>query len=383
MAFIERVTHISYSSSGGAGEAAKDLCQALVNFGVKASLEPVTKSSVSHSPMSNPAVTLAALIDKFIIAKPNAALFSPVRGSFGSWSKPDTDVLHLHWTTGAIGLSNLEELLVDERAIFWTLHDFRPLSGGCHYPKSCLGYETVCKACPQSKAPFRGIVSRTRETAAKIISSPNLFLIAPSEGIRQAAIRAGAKNVVKIPNPIDTFWIERQPLAPEKGSSLKFIFVAANVQDPIKGLQSVLQWWSSRERHFESLSVVGANSELFEDRAQGVYGLGSLDKEGLAEALDAADILLFASTEDNAPGVIAQAVARGLPVFCLNRRMELWLKKDRTPLISESDLQSVTTFRDFYCRDFLDLRGKFLAARSPNLVAACHVELYGLTHVPD
>ena len=59
------------------------------------------------------------------------------------------DILHLHWTTWALTPRKVAGWLEAGRSLVWTLHDFWPMTGGCHYPAGCEQYRTACMKCPQ------------------------------------------------------------------------------------------------------------------------------------------------------------------------------------------------------------------------------------------
>lgn len=374
------ITHITFTPAGGAGNAARNLSNALCDQGAHSRLQVRSLSSVTNAPFSKPLVAFLALIDKFIVARKDSSLFSLLRAMLGLKLNNRRGIIHLHWVVGSAGVGTITKQLENAK-LFWTLHDFRPITGGCHYPSGCQGFTKTCSNCPQVRQIFTGAVAKAKSDTNKILSSPNLFLIAPSEGIRLAALAAGARNVIKIPNVLDGFWSEKERVNYNPTENFKFVFVSADVTDPIKGLDSVLHWWTSRPKHFESLTLVGANSERISDPVRGLYGKGPLNREELRETLSEADVLVFASSEDNAPGVIAESVALGLPILCLNTEMSTWLAKDGTPLISQTALKSRETFNAFRERKFYPARKIFLDEREPSAVALSHLKLYGLRSV--
>lgn len=369
------VVHYTFSRQGGAGNAAQSISQALVDQGVDSRVEVSSVTSISKSPTSRPGVTVAALIDKILGATKDASLFSPVRGNLTTVNLKESAILHLHWIVGAIGLATVNGL-VQTRLLFWTLHDYRPLTGGCHYPRGCEGFKVNCTDCPQARPSFKALVSQNRHALRSLLSSPNLTIVAPSEGMRIAAEEAGARNVVKIPNPLDSFWLasQNERISPQDG--LRFIFVAAKVDDPIKGLPLILRWWDARPNWFISLTLVGVNSLDYANTSKGVVARGPLDREGLRDELLRADVLVFASEEDNAPNVIAEAVGCGLPILCLGDKMRAWLELDGTPLLTQSNLESVRTFEEFVGGAFREIRRHFLANRDPAMVARAMVGAY-------
>ena len=54
------------------------------------------------------------------------------------------EIIHLHWPTWGVTPRQLGNWLATGRVVFWTLHDFDPMTGGCHYPAGCDQYQTAC-----------------------------------------------------------------------------------------------------------------------------------------------------------------------------------------------------------------------------------------------
>jgi glycosyltransferase involved in cell wall biosynthesis len=60
---------------------------------------------------------------------------------------PETDIYHLHWTSGFIDLPTFFKNI--HKPVVWTLHDMFPFTGGCHYDSGCQKYLQYCHNCPQ------------------------------------------------------------------------------------------------------------------------------------------------------------------------------------------------------------------------------------------
>lgn len=59
------------------------------------------------------------------------------------------DIIHLHWVSRLLNNDSIMKLLLLGKPIVWTMHDFNPMTGGCHYPGECVGYLENCSECPQ------------------------------------------------------------------------------------------------------------------------------------------------------------------------------------------------------------------------------------------
>ena len=160
-----KVTHLSFSKSGGAGSVASNLSTALLSLGIDSSIQNSIDSDLRDKPFALPVHTLAAGLDEYLIK--NQAFLNPV--SFlreGLSTKLDSsidtpDVLHLHWTPGQVTMERVGNLLDEGKSIVWTLHDMWPFTAGCHYSGYCDRYQSGCNSCPAVKPVFHGLATKT------------------------------------------------------------------------------------------------------------------------------------------------------------------------------------------------------------------------------
>jgi hypothetical protein len=151
----KQVTHLSYSSAGGAGIVATRLSSAQKSLGWSAELLTGSASDLRAAPLEHPSVTLSAAVDEYLIKKPGfPSLFSSTRDQQHSLPQglPPSDIYHLHWTNGLLNLGRASALR--KTPVFWTLHDMNPFTGGCHHSFDCEGYTTDCSGCPAVRPLF-------------------------------------------------------------------------------------------------------------------------------------------------------------------------------------------------------------------------------------
>jgi glycosyltransferase involved in cell wall biosynthesis len=132
------------------------------------------------------------------------------------------DVLQLHWVRGLLSTAQLRRMAhASGKPVVWTLMDLAPLTGGCHYPGECTGYEKTCGECPvlrshSSHDPSR----RTWRRRQRHFADTPVTIVAPTtwvaEHVRRSSLLSAARCEL-IPLSIDTtlFRPGRQQLARE------------------------------------------------------------------------------------------------------------------------------------------------------------------------
>jgi hypothetical protein len=158
--------HLCHSAEGGAGRAARRAVLACREAGLLAGFACV--EGARHDPadlhlgVTKPAGPLdAALRESLhstlqwgVIPQRRTGLSNTLLSVPCPGVDPDTvapiaaaDVLHLHWTSWMLTPGRIARWLAAGRSIAWTLHDFWPMTGGCHYPTGCEQYRTACLKC--------------------------------------------------------------------------------------------------------------------------------------------------------------------------------------------------------------------------------------------
>lgn len=175
------------------------------------------------------------------------------------------EVIHLHWVQqGMLSIGGLRDLMsLPGKRVFWTLHDFWPLTGGCHIPYQvgeggatsfCKSYQTHCGNCPLLGA------KQFRDRAYKVFQSKlslpweRLHLLGVSSAVTSEASLSPLcqhSRVSLLHNPIDRTLFS--PAAKSAATEGRLLFVAARLDDPVKGLdycREVLSRAKKRSRTF-------------------------------------------------------------------------------------------------------------------------------------
>ncbi|HEY4439764.1 MAG TPA: glycosyltransferase [Candidatus Elarobacter sp.] len=244
-----------------------------------------------------------------------------------------SDVVHLHWT-GAFQAPSDVAALLDAKPVVWTLHDFAPLTGGCHFPAGCERYGDDCGTCPQLvRDPFR-VVAATLADKQQLWAQARPTFIAPSRYIadrarRSAVVRASGASVVHIPHGIDVEVFRPRPKV-EARNALGLpadgvvVLCGSNHNGELrKGaplVERVLGAVAARAGTGPALTILTVGDPPLDLDGIGVavVHLGRVGAETMPSVYAAADLFVHASLEDNFPGMLLESLACGTPAVAFD-----------------------------------------------------------------
>ncbi len=317
------VTHISFSSAGGAGTVAHTLMQAQRESGREAQLAHIIDSDLRSAPLRTPLHTLAAGADHYVVKAPGfAAPISLFRDRLGTDFEARisaSDVIHLHGYNGAVRLEDLAGMTQGKRVV-WTLHDMNPFTGVCHYSLGCQKFTTSCESCPAVRSVFH---SSVRESLTRKVSSvkalSDLRVVAPSTWLANEASQSVVfrdAHVTVIPNPVPFVSAGgatgHSPAdSGSAGSALRACAIAKNLSDPVKNVAATVRAFQKLRSDVPDarLRLIGQGGEEFV--GPGIELLGPLDSAEVARELQSADVLIVSSRAENTPLVIIEAASQG------------------------------------------------------------------------
>ncbi len=338
------VLHLCTFDTGGAGIAARRLCEAQQASGITAGLLHLNPNRTPNGqPFYAPPTGIARYTGRFFEA--GQALGLPLRAphqrlqhlrnkppGYELFSTPfsahrpensalfqQADVVHLHWVSGLVHHPSFFHALRGKRVV-WTLHDQAPFTGGCHYALDCHGFENDCAHCPQlanpaDAAPFLAIKK------ASLSAIKNLHIITPSNWIRQASERSslfGKYPHHTVPNPLGDEVFRpmnraecRSVLGLPQNQFLA-LFVSLDLSNPRKG-GAIIQEAAKHFANHPTIRLVGLGKS---DGNAPYLSLGSIrDERLMAMVYSACDVVLFPSFADNLPNVVSEAHRCGTPVL--------------------------------------------------------------------
>ncbi|MGA2750888.1 MAG: glycosyltransferase [Verrucomicrobiota bacterium] len=399
-----KVIHISSADiQGGANRAAYRLHRALLEAGIKSRMLVRTKGSqdaeISVASLEEEAVLAAQarLVQKYFIdsnrASPAGSYFSIPLPGFDLAQDArvqDSDIIHLHWITGLLSPRSIARLQQSGKPVFWTLHDQRAFTGGCHYSAGCGRFQTTCETCPQLARDDWGIARAGLEESRQAMDSRLLTVICPSRWMAEAAIRSdllSRARVEVIPNCIDTRLFmpggKREArlelgLAPDKTC---FLFGAENCAEQRKGFVDLAQTLRllplSDAIQFASF---GRTADTFDRLPLKVKSFGHISSDRrLAVLYTAADAFLLPSTEDNLPNTMLEAMACGTPVigFAIGGLPDV-VTPETGILVPSGDCRGLADAIRYFKPDARRAaRARAMAENySPDVISRRHIELY-------
>lgn len=280
----------------------------------------VDKNLYSEPLAHLPLVTSAALDTYVLRAKGWDSLISLHRDrhQLDKIFELEADVTILRWMNGMIGdFAKFEPKKWGK--IAWGLADTNPFTGVCHYNSGCVGYQKDCSGCPALKPTYAGLATENLYRKRKILEKMHPDFVAPTDWMLESAEKSSILKpyaIKKILNPLQPMFFENYANVDKRGSPIKIMVIAANLDDPTKGIWQEISVMKSLDKspNFE-LSMIGLHSRKLALELPETFFLGQLDSRGVLERLRLSDALLVPSLFETAGMVIAEAASQKVPAI--------------------------------------------------------------------
>jgi glycosyltransferase involved in cell wall biosynthesis len=239
-------------------------------------------------------------------------------------------VVHLHWVNK--GWLRIEDIGRWAAPTLWTLHDMWPFTGGCHYDEGCGRWRGHCGACPQlGSRRDPDVASWVQRRKQRAFHARPPFVVSPSRWLancaRESAVLDGCETVV-IPNGLDLSRyrpLDRARCRARFGipDDLPLIAFGAmnSTTDRRKGyahLAAALSHLGETQTSLRLL-VYGGKKENGALHGVPLHGVGRVDDEStMVDLLNAADVFVAPSEQDNLPNTVVEALACGCPVVAFD-----------------------------------------------------------------
>lgn len=236
------------------------------------------------------------------------------------------DIIHLHWINN--GMINIKSLSKVNKPIVWTFRDMWPLTGGCHYPMECRGYETGCGSCTQLKSINKFDLSHLILKLKKRHISKEINIVSISrwlgECVKNSDLFQGF-DVNVIHNGVDIneyFPVNRQIARGILGlpNDKRIVLLGAtNLHQKYKGFgkfQEALQYIDKNNLFlfFGEINNSGLDELGIEHKELGFLN----DSVSLRLAYSAADVFVAPSVQEAFGKTLIEAMACGTPVVAFD-----------------------------------------------------------------
>ena len=312
---------VSFSSSGGAGNVASTLVDGFWKIGLDARLITATSSNLRANPLDNPSLTMSAAKDAYLHKAPrwNSLIsLSREKHSLLDDKLPPSELTIFRWMNGLLGEKFLEGNPPFGNLV-WGLDDMNPFTGVCHYSGSCKEFESDCSGCPAVRKPFREKVEINLERKISFAESYKPIYVAPTDWIHgefQKSRLGQGRDSRKIMNPLQSRFFESQEEVALNSNHLKVLIVAANLDDPTKGVWDVKESLNRfLDKPYVELTMVGRYSNKLASSIPKANFTGPLDSGYVMQQIREHDVLLVPSLFENAGTVVTEAASQGLPTI--------------------------------------------------------------------
>lgn len=308
-----KVLHISSSYNGGAGKAALNLHQALLDLEIESyfiSLSTNHHKIPSYIKIKRGLIErgLSFLSSRFLSRISQKYFFSlwslnanHIFNQIKSFQKDET-ILHIHNWYNIFSNSGLVKLGKMGYPIVFTFHDERLFTGGCHQTFECRKFTQTCQYCPQIPSLLHFGPTRNLQFMKKLHSSlTSVKYISPSKWIAREAEDSNLVPFEKIK------WIpnisESKSIISKLDSNENRITIGIASIDPFSHLKGGN--FVAKFQNYISASNENAKIVFLKDFKTGDHDL----------FWRKIDFLLVPSLIDNSPNVVHEAKAFGIPVI--------------------------------------------------------------------
>ncbi len=386
-----KVSHITFSSKGGAGKVAQLLYEGQKMEHGYAKLYTMTDGGVESLAFSNPILFVTALFDFFLVRKfrrnPLFSLFRRCKPKLVKRTRfGESEIIHLHWVAGMFHSKWLSNILANHSVVL-TLHDMWAFTGGCHHAIDCDGYQQGCGDCPQVRKAFKESVAKS--LSIKISQNTHfksLVVVAPSKWIADKARQSLVfkdQRIEVVPNSaiIEFAQLVDKKQAREKLgiSSKSFVVgcVAADLLDPQKNIESIVKEVEAfKDNHADvDLVILAVGGGMLRSDTVTIFQTGLLhDLNEIALAYVAMDAFASLSLTENFPLTVVEAAFAGVPTIALDTGgiSEIVNNAETGLVISKpSEFQNALEIVVFNgkLRDYMSTNSRAFAAREFTLMS--------------
>jgi len=344
-----RIIHLAATDAGGLGRSAARLHEGILAIGQDSSMLVRQKKRSAKETFQTKIDLAPDLAEKEFAAEVFQRWYldhnrTPVSNSLFTLNEAglalethplilDADVIHLHSVARFLSPGSIARLAAIGKPIVWTLHDMRPLTGGCHFSAGCVGFTANCARCPQVDWDPYFITEAQLADQRETIPTAKITFVAPTEWLAQKArVSSLLKNarLEVIPYGIETNSFPSRWKPQAKGhlgletSTLHLLFVANRLGEMRKGFENLAHaielclarpdFKAKADKGEIALISLGHPHPRLATLGIPYVCLGFLDSdEEMSQLYGAADLFLLPSLEENLPNTLLEAMSSGTP----------------------------------------------------------------------
>jgi glycosyltransferase involved in cell wall biosynthesis len=241
----------------------------------------------------------------------------------------NAEILHLHWIAYLADYPSFFESVPRHTPIVWTLHDMNPFTGGCHFTSGCQRFRKACGNCPQVCNPSDSDIS-AHSLAVKraALEGRTIHVVAPSQWMLDLARRSPVWPAQTSFTRIN-YGVDLQQYCPSERAAAKISlgiepdatvigFGADNIRNPRKGFELLRAALESRRHDNRLTAVVFGHGDSTRQTlsVSKVINRGYVaDVSDKVSMINACDMFVVPSLEDNQPQMAIEAMGCGVPVI--------------------------------------------------------------------
>jgi glycosyltransferase involved in cell wall biosynthesis len=355
------IAHFTAGLGGGSGIAAQRLHLALCRAEVESRIYYGSGEATDHTMVpvfQNRSFfwrNAAALLNSWhnrrqafgaLVTSPRWVRKTPIQG-IGKMPK----LVNLHTVLRWLDLPSFFTSMPLGLPIVWSLHDFIPLTGGCHYPGDCEHFTQNCGNCPQQKKPNpRDDTNKFLRLKNSLYAGRNIHFVGNSDWTtaqaRKSSLAKHARSFTTIhlgldPNqyvPVDKASARRALAIPD--SQFVIGFACSDFSEKRKGAELLLEALKSIPR--EKIFVLTFGSGQWPSSDLNIVQLGMLNSPRLQSLYySALDVFITPSLVETFGNTAMEAMACETPVVAYATSGLVDVVADKETGLLEKEIGSV------------------------------------------
>ena len=275
-------------------------------------------------------ITVGKPVDRFCFNNVNLNRISATQILKLYGGKPD--IISVAWVSDFVDFKTVYELKqITGARVMYIMADNSPITGGCHYPWECVGYQQNCFPCPALKNNNRKAYKTLSHKKQYV--TDDMMISGTTNDVNRALKSAVFRNCTIVPSvtirPNPYCFTREEGL--EKWGIDKDNYVilcgAASLNVERKGFSELIKAMSViKEKGIDiskiTIIVAGGSCAPFPDGYE-VKCVGSLSFEDLFRAYGCADLFVCPSLEDSGPMMINYGIMQYIPVVAFEMGVAL------------------------------------------------------------